>query len=124
MALKKCRTYLVLVTTLCDEFISYFDSRFQQVFVQVVTVNTQQFCDTSTFLQVKNQILDTIKYKHLFYSYYFCAVGFSLFLTTTLFEFHATHMHNSGGNLVDIVLFFFGKSEYIESLLLFLGKLR
>lgn len=45
------------------------------------------------------------------------AVGFSLFFTTPLFELHATHVHDAGSDLVDVVLFFLGETEYIESLL-------
>lgn len=55
------------------------------------------------------------------YTIEFCAylgtVGFGLFFTTTLLELHATHVHDGSGNLVNVVLFFFGKTEHVESLL-------
>ncbi|KZC14948.1 Cytochrome b5-related protein [Dufourea novaeangliae] len=43
---------------------------------------------------------------------------FSLFFTTPLFEFHTTHVHDSSGDFVDVVLLFLGEAQHIESLLL------
>lgn len=37
-------------------------------------------------------------------------------LTTTMLESHGSHMHDSGGNLVDVFLLFLGKANYIEKL--------
>lgn len=48
---------------------------------------------------------------------YLCAVSFSLFFTTPLFEFHATHVHDRGGDLVDVVLLLLGEAQDIEGFL-------
>ena len=50
-------------------------------------------------------------------SRYLCSVGFSLFLATPLLELHATHVHHSGGDFVNVVLFFLGETEHIEGFL-------
>ncbi|OAD59362.1 hypothetical protein WN48_09193 [Eufriesea mexicana] len=80
--------YLVLVTTLGYELVTDLDPWFQQVLVKIGTVATKQFGDT-----------------------------FSLFFATPLFELHATHMHDSGGDLVDVILFLLSEAQYVEGLL-------
>lgn len=52
---------------------------------------------------------------------YLCSVGFRLFLATSLLELHATHVHDSSGDLVNIVLLLLGEAQHVKSLLL-LGK--
>lgn len=117
---------MILVTTLCHKFVSYFDSGFQQVFVQIIAVDSQQFGDASTFLRVmaaanEGQLNDDyyaiIKNYKIEFCTYLGTVGFGLFFTATLLELHATHVHNGSGNLIDVVLFFFGKTEHVERLL-------
>lgn len=49
---------------------------------------------------------------------YFSAIGFSLFFTTPLLEFHATHVHDGRGDLVDVILLFLGEAQHVEGLLL------
>lgn len=44
-------------------------------------------------------------------------ISFSLFLTTSLLEFHASHMHDSGSDLVDVILFLLGEAKNVEGLL-------
>lgn len=46
-----------------------------------------------------------------------CSISFSLFFTTSLFEFHATHVHDRGSDFVDIVLLLLGETEDIEGFL-------
>jgi hypothetical protein len=48
---------------------------------------------------------------------YLHTVGLSLFLSTSLLELHATHVHYSGSDLVDIVFLFLSKTQYVEGLL-------
>jgi hypothetical protein len=92
---------LILVTTLCDELVTDLDTWFQQVLVQILTVNTQQFGDLLTG---------------------FSTIGFSLFFATSLFELHGTHVHGGGSDLVDVVLFFLSETQDIEGLLYFSGN--
>jgi hypothetical protein len=48
---------------------------------------------------------------------YLHTVGLSLFLSTSLLELHATHVHHSGNDLVDIVFLFLSETQYVEGLL-------
>lgn len=89
---------LLYVTTLGDEFVTDLNTGLQQVLVQFSGIATEQFGNTTTF---------------------FFTILFSLFFATTLLELHATHVHNSGGDLVDIFLFLFGEAQDIEGLLYF-----
>jgi hypothetical protein len=88
---------LVLVTTLGDELVTDLDAGLQQVLVQIDAVAAQQLGDTFTF---------------------FGAVSFSLFFATPLLELHATHVHDRGGDLVDIVLLILSETQDVEGLLL------
>lgn len=45
------------------------------------------------------------------------AVGLSLLLATPLLELHTTHVHDSGGDLVHVVLLFLGEAQDVESFL-------
>lgn len=90
--------YLVLVTTLGNELVTDLDAWFQQVLVQFLAIAAEQFRDTFTL---------------------FGAVGLSLFFATTLLELHATHVHDSGGDLVHITLLLSGEAQDIEGLLYF-----
>lgn len=45
------------------------------------------------------------------------SVSLSLFLATPLLEFHTTHVHDGGGDLVDVVLLFLGEAQDVEGLL-------
>lgn len=87
---------LILVTTLGDEFVTDLDAGLKQVLVKILAVNTEQFGDLFTS---------------------FGTVGFSLFFATSLFESHGTHVHDSGGDLVDVVLFFLSETQDVEGLL-------
>jgi hypothetical protein len=87
---------LILVTTLCDELVTDLNTWLKQVLVQVLAINTEQLGDLLTS---------------------FCAIGFSLFLATSLFELHGTHVHDSGGDLVDVVLLLLCEAQDIEGLL-------
>jgi hypothetical protein len=88
---------LILVTTLCDELVTDLDTWLKQVLVQVLGVNTEQLGDLLTS---------------------FGTVSLSLFLATSLFELHSTHVHDSGGDLVDVVLLLLCETQDIEGLLL------
>jgi len=48
---------------------------------------------------------------------YLHTVGLSLFLSTSLLELHAIHLHNRGSDLVDIVFLFLSETQYVEGLL-------
>lgn len=48
---------------------------------------------------------------------YLGTVGFSLFLTTSLLELHATHVHDSGSDLVHVLLLLLGETKDVEGLL-------
>lgn len=88
--------YLVLVPTLGDEFITDFDPRFQQVLVQILSVDAQQLRYAVAFLS---------------------AIGFGLFFSTSLLEFHSTHVHYGGSNFVDVILLLLGETQDVEGLL-------
>ena len=45
------------------------------------------------------------------------AVGLSLFLSAPLLELHATHVHDGGSDLIDVVLVLFGEAQDIERFL-------
>lgn len=92
---------LLDVTALGDEFVTDLNAGFQQVLVQFSAIATEQFGNTATF---------------------FFTILFSLFFATTLLEFHATHVHDSGGDLVNIFLFLLGEAQDIEGLLLFFER--
>lgn len=87
---------LVLVTTLGDELVSDLDPRLQQVLVQLVAVGAHQLGNATSLLNT---------------------IGLSLLLATPLLELHATHVHDSGGDLVDVVLLLLGEAQHIEGLL-------
>lgn len=88
---------LVLVLTLGDEFGTDLDTWLQQVLVQILSDATQQLGNTVTLLGT---------------------VGFSLFFATLLLELHTTHVHDGGGDSVDVVLLILGEAQDVESLLL------
>jgi len=48
---------------------------------------------------------------------YLSAISFSLFLSTPLLELHATHVHDGGCDLVNVVLLFLCETQNIEGLL-------
>jgi len=87
---------LVLVPTLGHKLVAYFDPGLQEVLVKFFMVGTQELSHTCTFLRT---------------------VCLSLLLSTSLFELHATHMHYSGNNLVDIVFLFLSETQYVEGLI-------
>jgi hypothetical protein len=88
---------LVLVTTLGDELVTDLDAGLKQVLVEILGVDTEQLGDLLTSL-------DTI--------------SLSLLLATSLFELHGTHVHDSGSDLVDVVLLLLCETQDIEGLLL------
>lgn len=45
------------------------------------------------------------------------AVSLSLFLATPLLELHATHVHDSGSDLVYVVLLLLGETKHVHGLL-------
>ena len=45
------------------------------------------------------------------------AVSFSLLFATSLLELHATHVHDGGGDLVDVILLFLGETQNVEGIL-------
>lgn len=116
---------LILVTTLGDELVTDLDPWFQQVLVKIGTVATQQFGHAFTFLQPsRNNISIPIsKGKKLIRirrtNKYLCAIGLGLLLSTPLLELHTTHVHHSGGDLVDVVLLLLGETQHVEGLLSF-----
>jgi hypothetical protein len=87
---------LILVTTLGDELVTDLDAGLKQVLVEILAVDTEQLGDLLTS---------------------FGTIGFSLFFATSLFESHSSHVHDSGGDLVDVVLLFLRETQDIESLL-------
>lgn len=87
---------LVLVTALGNELVTDLNPGLQQVLVQLVAVSAAQLGHTGT-------LLDT--------------VSLSLLLATPLLELHASHVHDSGGDLVDVVLLLLGEAQHVESLL-------
>lgn len=103
------------ITTLGDEFVTDLNPGFDESQVESWGVYTQQSTDTITFL--KSQIyLSNSKIARSF-SIYLSTIGFSLFFTTSLLEFHATHVHYSSSDLVDIVFFLLSETKNIEGFL-------
>lgn len=88
---------LLDVTALGDELVADLDAGLQQVLVQLGGIATEQLRHTATLL---------------------LAVLLSLLLATTLLELHATHVHDSGGDLVHILLLLLGEAQDVEGLLL------
>jgi hypothetical protein len=87
---------LILVTTLGDELVTDLDAGLEQVLVQVLAINTEQLGDLLTSLGT---------------------ISFSLFFATSLLESHGSHVHDSGGDFVDIVLLFLAETQDVEGLL-------
>lgn len=88
---------LLDVTALGDELVADLDAGLQQVLVQLGGIATEQLRHTATLL---------------------LAVLLSLLLATTLLELHATHVHDSGGDPVHILLLLLGEAQDVEGLLL------
>lgn len=84
------------VTALGHELVTDLDAGLQQVLVQLLHVSAEQGSDTGTLIH---------------------AFSLSLLLTTTLLELHATHVHNSGGDLVHVELLLVGEAQDVEGLL-------
>lgn len=93
---------LLDVTALGDELVTDLDAGLEQVLVQLSGVAAEQLRHTATLL---------------------LTILFSLLLATTLLELHATHMHDSGGDLVHILLLLLGEAQDVESLLYMPGRL-
>lgn len=72
----------------------------------------------ATFSPSYEEITLSKKYIDRLFTYR-CAIGFGLFFATSLLEFHGTHVHYGGGDLVDVVLFFLGETKNVEGLLYF-----
>lgn len=87
---------LLDVTALGDELVTDLDAGLEQVLVQLSGVAAEQLGHTATLL---------------------FTILFSLLLATTLLELHATHVHDSGGDLVDILLLLLGEAQDVEGLL-------
>lgn len=87
---------LLDVTALGDELVTDLDTGLEQVLVQLGGIATEQLGHTATLL---------------------FAVLLSLLLATTLLELHATHVHDSGGDLVHILLLLLGEAQNVEGLL-------
>lgn len=138
--------YLIFVTTLGDELVTDLDPWLQQVLVKIGTVAAKQLSYAVTFLK-SEKFISSLSQSLLFraksrkcivskeiphyflschndvfamsvQSSYLSAIGFSLFLTTPLLELHATHVHDSCGDLIDVVLFLLSEAQYVEGLLL------
>lgn len=92
---------LVLVTSLGNELVTDLDPGLQQVLVQLIAVRAHQLGNTASLLNT---------------------VSLSLLLTTPLLELHATHVHDSGGDLVDVVLLLLGEAQHVKGLLLCAGS--
>lgn len=107
---------LVHVTALGDELVADLDPGLQEGGVQSLTIHAQEFSYTLTILKTVKK-LDRNRPKKRFLNSYFCAVSFSLFFATPLLELHATHVHNGGGDLVDVVLLLLGEAQDVEGLL-------
>jgi len=88
---------LLDVTALGDELVADLDAGLQQVLVQLGGIATEQLRHTATLL---------------------LAVLLSLLLATTLLELHATHVHDSGGDPVHVLLLLLGEAQDVEGLLL------
>lgn len=54
---------------------------------------------------------------------YVSTIGLSLFLATPLLELHTTHVHDSGGDLVYVVLLLLGETQDVEGLLYYKIKI-
>uniref|UniRef100_A0A2M4DMR2 Uncharacterized protein n=1 Tax=Anopheles darlingi TaxID=43151 RepID=A0A2M4DMR2_ANODA len=89
---------LVLVLTLGDELVTDLNTWLQQILVQIVSDHTEQLGHTVTILGT---------------------VGFSLLFATLLLELHATHVHDSGSDLVDVVLLLLSETQNVEG---FIGQ--
>lgn len=63
------------------------------------------------------QTLCDVDCKNKLWSVYLCAISFSLFFATPLLELHASHVHDGGCDLVDVILLFLGETQNVESLL-------
>jgi len=87
---------LLDITALGDELVTDLDAGLQQVLVELSGIATEQLGHTATFL---------------------FTVLLSLLLATTLLELHATHMHDSGGDPVHILLLLLGEAQDVEGLL-------
>jgi hypothetical protein len=87
---------LILVTTLGDELVTDLDAGLEQVLVEILAVDTEQLGDLLTS---------------------FGTVSFSLLFATSLLETHSSHVHDSSGDLVDVVLLFLSETQDIEGLL-------
>lgn len=88
---------LILVLTLGDELGTDLDTWLKQVLVEIGAVNTEQLGDLLTS---------------------FGSVSFSLLFATLLLESHGSHVHDSGGDLVDVLLFLLSETQDVEGLLL------
>jgi len=87
---------LLDVTALGDELVTDLDAGLQQVLVELSGIATEQLGHTATFL---------------------FTILLSLLLATTLLELHATHVHDSGGDPVHILLLLLGEAQDVEGLL-------
>lgn len=119
--------HLILVTALRHELVTDLDPWFQQVFVKVGTVATQQFGHAFTFLpssgKINTHFVFSKRMKEGIKSdKYLCTVGLGLLFTTPLLELHTTHVHHSSGDLVNIVLLLLGEAQHVEGLLSFEKK--
>lgn len=87
---------LVLVLTLGDELVTDLNTWLQQILVQIVSADTEQLSNTVTILGT---------------------VSLSLLFATLLLELHTTHVHDSGGNTVDVVLLLLSETQNVEGFL-------
>lgn len=87
---------LLDVTALGDELVTDLDAGLEQVLVQLSGIAAEQLGHTATLL---------------------LTVLLSLLLATTLLELHATHVHDSGGDPVHILLLLLGEAQNVEGLL-------
>lgn len=106
---------LVLVTALGDELVTDLDPWLQEAPDHVLGLDAQQLGDLLTFLELGNS-LGYVVFFGAFRMYLF-AVSLGLFFATPLLELHGTHVHDRGGDLVDVVLLFLGEAQYVEGLL-------
>lgn len=93
---------LLFASSLSDELVSYFDSRFAQILVQIGSVQTQEVSDSFTL---------------------FGTVGLSLLFSGPLLELQAPEVHHSGRDFVDVFLLFFGETKNVEGFLLLRFKI-
>uniref|UniRef100_A0A8W7NY04 Uncharacterized protein n=1 Tax=Anopheles coluzzii TaxID=1518534 RepID=A0A8W7NY04_ANOCL len=87
---------LVLVLTLGDELVTDLNTWLQQILVQIVSADTEQLSNTVTILGT---------------------VSLSLLFATLLLELHTTHVHDSGGDTVDVVLLLLSETQNVEGFL-------